>query len=825
MPPETVLASGPPDSIEATDYRVHFFWSGRDSDGTIDHYDLILVDHPAAHRSIAGDDSASTVMIRVPSVDDPRWTHTDANDSLFVTRADTLRRDPQPGEGETGGDVLETPFERWHTLFVRAVDNEGTPDPTPEYRSFNAVNFAPTVALRKPVRPGQTFTGPPVVVFNWDGADPLGDGTVLEPVAARWVLIPSDIEGLSVYTSWPDSLYRLPARYAWSPWRPWGASDSSGVRAVVRGLQRVGQVLDPPSGFYIFAVQALDEAGAVTPVFDTQTHGRNNAVLVRVSGSVGPTLIVSERFMGTRRFVGATRPVNLDVATGQPVNFHWTADASAYGGSIEGYRFAWNLRDPTDPSQWSSWSATALEAPTRTFTSGNQRFFLQVRDNAESITSIEFELSVHRVTASRDVLWIDDGAEIIRGSGIEVRQDQRWTGVLRELAVEHAFSFEPGADVYDVSESRFLPPPIDLVFQYKNLVWNVVPGTMATGLEETALFRDPFAPRHLTAVARFNYLDVYIENGGNLWISGFKPAYDMWPDEERPFRELADPVNVTNWNDPLEPHPFQDSAGVVSLAYKMGIEMFEIGAGLGTKRPQLEHYCQGLRRVGGVDPQLFETDEILDHTHTLAVPRADIESSTLDGVTYELTSGDVPQGETWVPHRHAVTLNREQLRALVRGEELHLQTSAWDGGAATHMHDVQLRDQFGVWGAPLLQISAAWPQPEIQPRNLTGRPNVEIYNMPIGMSQALPPLVPRLERTVPVYEYVSGVRADPASGVVYPLTADGQPVFLLTRRHAADKRFARAICGFDPYDLTADSHLRLAHFVLVRHFGLGTLVP
>ena len=101
----------------------------------------------------------------------------------YVEMAHGSRLDPASWYVFGDGDVLETPFERWHTLFVRAVDNEGTPDPTPDYRSFNATNFAPTVSLREPVRAGQIFTGPPVVVFNWDGADPQGDYTNIDPVS------------------------------------------------------------------------------------------------------------------------------------------------------------------------------------------------------------------------------------------------------------------------------------------------------------------------------------------------------------------------------------------------------------------------------------------------------------------------------------------------------------------------------------------------------------------------------------------------------------------------------------------------------------------
>lgn len=94
-PPETLLTSGPPDSTSATSYRVHFSWSGTDPDGAVDHFEFIMVDHPAANDSISG--GTSPVTITVPEPDDPRWTPTSGMDSTFVTLADTLRRDPRPG--------------------------------------------------------------------------------------------------------------------------------------------------------------------------------------------------------------------------------------------------------------------------------------------------------------------------------------------------------------------------------------------------------------------------------------------------------------------------------------------------------------------------------------------------------------------------------------------------------------------------------------------------------------------------------------------------------------------------------------------------------
>lgn len=154
-------------------------------------------------------------MVQVPEVDDPRWFGTKSMDSVLVTLADTLRRDPRPGSGESPDDVRETPFERWHTLFVRAVDDRGLPDPTPDYRSFNSTNIAPTVYLESPVDAGHEFGAPQSVTFHWDGEDAIDEFNSIEPVAARSVIISSRVD-LSrpgnKYVNYPDSLYVLPKR-------------------------------------------------------------------------------------------------------------------------------------------------------------------------------------------------------------------------------------------------------------------------------------------------------------------------------------------------------------------------------------------------------------------------------------------------------------------------------------------------------------------------------------------------------------------------------------------------------------------------------------
>lgn len=345
QPPQTQISAGPRDGATSTFYRVSISWWGTDSDGVVDHYEFILIDHPRATEVNA----ANPLEIMVPGIDDPRWIRTSATDTLLVTLADTLLRDPEPGPGESPEDVRQQAFERWHTYFIRAVDNDGAVDATPEYLSFNAKNFAPTIQLLPPARTNTILLGTPAIEFTWDGED-VGSPTG-RPVATRWVLIESQLNRSS-WASWPDSLYTLPERYEWSPWKEWNAEDGSGRRVVVQNLLRVGARQSPVSGYYIFAVQAKDEGGAITAVFDKDTPGKNNSALIRVTGPSGPRLIVDGGALGVHQFQGTGKRVRLELAYEQPIQMRWSADASQYGGTIAAYRYGWNLLNADDDVGW-----------------------------------------------------------------------------------------------------------------------------------------------------------------------------------------------------------------------------------------------------------------------------------------------------------------------------------------------------------------------------------------------------------------------------------------------------------------------------------------
>src|SRR5205085_2039052 len=138
-------------------------------------------------------------------------------------------------------------------------------------------------------------------------------------------------------------------------------------------------------------------------------------------------------------------------------------DAAAYGGDIVAYRYGWNLRNPDNDEEWEqNWCAECLSAPVRFYNSGSQRFFVEVRDNAETVTRAEIELVVNQVTRGRNLLIVDDAPRFSEVD--EALDDSRWLDVVESLRLRRPFEFDRTLDVYDVRDHHNEPPPLNKVF-------------------------------------------------------------------------------------------------------------------------------------------------------------------------------------------------------------------------------------------------------------------------------------------------------------------------------------------------------------------------
>ncbi|MCK4547483.1 MAG: hypothetical protein KAW17_08595 [Candidatus Eisenbacteria sp.] len=159
LPPETLVTEAPADSTQ-TNFRVHLFWYGRDSDGTVTRFRYAIDD----------------------TLDIGAWHHTTQTDTIFVFSAND-------------------PLLRYHEFYIAAIDNEGKADPSPAILKFFArddympwvemVSYDPGVAVCRLSPSGEMACLPPPgvedtlgmdnttpILFEWKGGD--RDGELVE---------------------------------------------------------------------------------------------------------------------------------------------------------------------------------------------------------------------------------------------------------------------------------------------------------------------------------------------------------------------------------------------------------------------------------------------------------------------------------------------------------------------------------------------------------------------------------------------------------------------------------------------------------------------
>lgn len=398
QPPDTFITGSVPADSSRVPHKLDIFWRGVDADGTPAYFEYILDTYPRSANTI--DD----FTVQVPAVGDPRWAsgRVNANHRIIVTLADTLRVDPR-----TAPPPLA--FDRWHTFFIRAVDNEGTIDDTPDHRTFQAYTAAPILELVEPLVRGDAVSLPRTLVVNWNGDDPIGTSTspgeLQDPVEARWVSLRCTLDGNGEPLGFPDSLYAV-VESRWSPWAAWNTVD--GRSAVLRDLVPAGSGTQA----FVVAVQGRDDAGAITPRFETVQFGNNyGAFIADGSLATGPSLTI---------FVRHTRTDTLQVAgNGSPPSFTLAVESDSvlvswnrpsgrhYGASGTDTRFGWDIQEPDEDLEWSAWNTVRSASPRLVGT--GRVFHLQGRDdvgrtdpNLHQVTSVTITINPAPVTARRN---------------------------------------------------------------------------------------------------------------------------------------------------------------------------------------------------------------------------------------------------------------------------------------------------------------------------------------------------------------------------------------------------------------------------------------
>jgi hypothetical protein len=490
--PEIWLSSGPVEG-DTTGYQVHFYWSGWDSDGEIEYYEFVV-----SEGDPFGFNPADTTGL-------DKWTSTASHDSVFRVPADD---NPRPWDE----NELYTRYDKTHTFFIRAVDLEGKRS-EPAYRSFTAWTLAPTVSIDRPVGTSRTYST--VITFGWTASDPIdGLANRQDPDSIRYLWTKNvDKEGLY------DAQFPLIAdlnenpedyEHLWSPWIHFRAEGDSG-RETMLGDDEILEL----SRQHVFALQAKDDAGAVTAVFDPD----HNARKFLVSFKSGPLLTLSEPSIGTYQFLGPDMNyVQTDLPPGVPLSFRWTAEAESYGAEIRSYRYGWDIQQLDDPSQWAVIASPFIRtAETKTFHSGVHRFLVEVVDNGQKITYGKMEFTIIPFSMERNLLWVDDyplgGFIPSMTDPSEAVHDTFWVSQCLKTV-----DFRPDRDVYDVAAVNAQPPEMREIGHYANIIWTYSPSTRS-GWRQIIPFTPESAVGTGTAQA-INFLSLFLMKGGHLLSSG-----------------------------------------------------------------------------------------------------------------------------------------------------------------------------------------------------------------------------------------------------------------------------------------------------------------
>jgi hypothetical protein len=509
QPPQVWLSSGPPEGTVAS-YRLRFFWGGWDPDGEIAYYEYAIADNDNGAFDPADTTGAD------------KWHRVFATDSTFLFTADAVKDSTEL----QAGYLQSIDFVRSHTFFIRAVDEQGLSSRPPAYRSFTARTLSPVVDILIP----RVFAGassvPPIMTFRWQATDWVSNRhEVQEPDSVRWILLPVHAFG----GNWGATITYIresPNAPEWSRWHFYRAPGDSGKMWTTPALAYGG---------YVFGVQVKDEAGAVSPVFDEYRNLRRISVSSR---STGPVLRVTNRYTGTIITSNPnTSPLILDILSGVSMSFKFSADASAYGGAVSGYRYGWDIQDFNDPTQWEvSYTPFIREVngvPTaetrpRTWRYDSHTFYVEVMDNSGFTSMAAITANVVPMTMERDVLVIDDYNEMWNagfdatsgGSPSDEEHDKFWVDVLRDV-----WGFEPDVDMIEVETDL----PIQTLAKYRTIIWDTYGGyNVQKGVSLLPEYIR-FAPSDTTlrggliGKVRINILLFYLEAGGHVLICGEQP--------------------------------------------------------------------------------------------------------------------------------------------------------------------------------------------------------------------------------------------------------------------------------------------------------------
>ena len=469
---------------DTVSYTAEFFWNGWDDDGIIDHYQY-AIDIPPRFTREQIDDPAPVGIA---------WRDTLAFRATFLFHVD------RP-DSMIGADGRLVPRGRWigpHTMYVRAVDNEGAVSRAADL-AFNATSIEPvtTITLPRVVSGsnGILLVGRQVKIA-WEGRDPDNSRPNAKPSYYEWKLIPV----VSLLNT-PDASYVV--NESPGPAYDW-------VR-VGGDTTTVSLLLNPPQN-YVFAVRAIDEAGAREDRFEFP----RNALRLQSSAAtfVGrPTLICRERTLGTNTFPNDGDVVDYEVPVGRSLRWDFNSDAQSYGGVVQGYNWGVDVSDvdAEGPSSgFHGWSLLPYTTESVRFDRpGIHVVTIKCRDTGGSVTVANYRLRVIEFTRDLDVLYVDDYFLTRDLFTSDDTLDARSLSMLEAAGYSEPRQFNAwGLGDRDGSVT---PPRLSELGRYKTVYWFVRGAGGGAQTAASALGASAVCGRVVQS---------YLSAGGSLCISG-----------------------------------------------------------------------------------------------------------------------------------------------------------------------------------------------------------------------------------------------------------------------------------------------------------------
>ncbi len=504
IPPDTHISFGPAED-SLTFYRIQAFWYGSDDDGDVDYFEVATVKHIQRGDSIDYD-----------ALD---WGNTTSKESTFVVEADSCCYG-QPGDNDPH---YATAF--WGIL-IRSVDNTGAPDETPAGLFFQASNLIPRADIRVPQYSPSYQSVPPRPYVQWDGSDLDGDETMLR---YKYLLLPEKQKNSMWGGGVPPLDYEGSGGPHQSPdpgtWSEWVPSDCTYVKDIDLSKYRIGS---PGFDRVWFYVTSKDEGGAFLPpeLFMTYNEGNNVQGMIVLRTGAGVQVVIEGEAMGVVQFFACQgRPeVPPAIFAGTPISLRfWGLENVDQGKITEAYRYY--LDEFNDPSsRWNFWTSVEpirdranspqwrVRFPNEgrfTPAVGSHVFGVELRDFNRDTTCAEFHFDVLPGPQGQEsnILLVDDyanrGFEGTYIPGFEQLEFEMWSDVLE------GYDWQEWDTGFNFQEQT----PVRLVGGATTVIWSV-----DLGSELTPDLFDLCSDRG-------NYLQSYVNVGGNLIIIGHSPIY------------------------------------------------------------------------------------------------------------------------------------------------------------------------------------------------------------------------------------------------------------------------------------------------------------